>query len=56
MAITFTGDCTFQERDNDNKVTINTIDGVHYASCECGNKWESKGFPKTICDKCNKET
>jgi len=56
MPVTFKGDCTFQERDDENKVTINTVDGVHYARCECGNKWESKGIPKTVCDKCNKDT
>lgn len=51
MSITFTDDCIFQENGN-KKVTINTVDGVHHAKCECDHKWESKGVPKTRCDKC----
>ena len=52
MSIKFSGDCTFQVGGN-KKVTINTIDGVHHAKCECGHKWKSKGVPKTLCDKCH---
>ena len=55
MAITFTGVCTFEEKGNKNKVSIETINGVHFAKCKCGNKWESEGVPKTLCDRCNKD-
>ena len=56
MAIIFTGTSTFKGKGNKSKVKIKTVDGVHYAKCECGNKWESTGIPKTICNKCKKDT